>query len=79
MSWKPVKKPKKLSNPYAHSLRKVSIERVDNIVVARILNESGQPTSAYVEYDACIKYELLLPEDMEKLKKEQNKIDNTPF
>lgn len=73
------KRQKPVSNPYAQSLQKVSIENLDGEVVARILNESGQPTSCFVPYEACLKYDMLLPDDLLTAKILHDKLYNIPF
>lgn len=76
----PKTKQKHCSNPYANSLQRVSIEKIEGEgVVARILNESGQPTSVYVPYKACIKHDLLLPEDKAKLIEAENSFNQEMF
>jgi hypothetical protein len=76
----PKTKQKDCSNPYANSLQKVCIEKIEGEgVVARILNEFGQPTSVYVPYKACIKYDLLLPEDRAKLIQAENSFNQEMF
>jgi len=73
------KKDEPVSNPYAKSLQKVSIENLEGEVVARILTDSGQPTSCVVPYEACVKYDMLLCDDAKTAKLLYDKLYNIPF